>query len=100
MKIKKGDTLIITAGKDKGKKAKVEKLFNDGSVIIANANIYKRHTKARGEKQPGGVVEIERPIKPGKYALVCPKCGKSTRVGFEISGTAKQRVCRKCKQII
>jgi len=100
MKIKKNDTVIVTIGKDKGKKAKVDRVFLDGSVLLANTNIYKKHTKPQGEKQPGGVVEIARPLKSGKIALICPKCSLPTRVGFQVAGKIKQRVCRKCKQII
>jgi len=100
MKLKKGDNIIVTAGKDKGKKGKIEKVFLDGKVIVPNTNIFKRHTKAKGEKQPGGIIESARPLSPAKVALVCPKCNQPTRIGFQIAGKEKQRVCRKCKQII
>jgi large subunit ribosomal protein L24 len=100
MKLKKGDNVIITAGKDKGKKGKIEKIFIDGRVIIPNTNIFKKHTKAKGQKQPGGIIESARPLSPAKIALVCPKCNKPTRVGFQVTGNDKHRICLKCKQVI
>ena len=57
-----------------------------------------RRPKKEGEK--GGVVEISRPLAVSKVALVCPKCGQPTRVGYQLSGKEKLRICRKCKEII
>ncbi|MBI3576630.1 50S ribosomal protein L24 [Candidatus Gottesmanbacteria bacterium] len=97
MKIKKGDTIIITAGKDKGKKGKIEKVFADeAKVLVPGLNIYKRHTKKRDEKTPGGIVEFARPLPMGNVAVVCPSCKKPTRVGFLVTKEEKYRVCRKC----
>lgn len=101
MKIKKGDEVIITAGKDKGKKAKVAKaLHKQNAVVLPGLNIYKRHLKKRDEKNPGGIVEFARPVPIGNIALLCPKCGKVTRIGISLSGDKKMRVCRKCKATI
>lgn len=101
MKIKKGDEVIITAGKDNGKKGKVEKvLHKKDAVLLPGLNIYKRHLKKRDEKNPGGIVEFSRPIPVGNVALLCPKCGKVTRVGFKVSENKKVRVCRKCDATI
>lgn len=97
MKIKKGDTIIITAGKDKGKKGKIEKVFNqEAKVLVPGLNIYKRHTKKRDEKNPGGIVEFSRPLPIGNVALLCPSCKKPTRVGFLVTKDEKHRVCKKC----
>lgn len=97
MKYKKGDEVIITAGKDKGKKAKIEKILAKAEkVFLPGLNVYKRHLKKRDEKNPGGIVEFSRPYPAGNIALLCPKCGKATRVGFKLSGEKKSRVCRKC----
>lgn len=101
MKFKKGDDIIITAGKDKGKKGKIEKTFpGKDTVLLPGLNVYKKHQKKRDEKNPGGIISFARPLTVGNVALVCPKCGKQTRIGFKIEKTKKQRICRKCKSII
>ncbi len=98
MKLNKGDEVLITAGKDKGKKGKIEKILSKkNSVILPGLNVFKRHLKKRDEKNPGGIVDFSRPVPIGNVSLVCPKCGKPTRIGFEISQDKKNRICRKCK---
>lgn len=101
MKIRKGDTIIIAAGKDKGKKGKVEKvLFAGTHVLVPSLNIYKRHAKKRDEKRPGGIIDFPRPLPVGNVAIVCPSCGKPTRVGYLVTKGEKIRICRKCNQKI
>lgn len=101
MKIKKGDQIIVTVGKDKGRKGKVSAVLpQTHEVLVAGINMYKRHEKKRDEKRPGGIIEYTRPIGAGKIALVCPKCGKPTRVGYLVTKGEKERICRKCKQKI
>ncbi len=101
MKIKKGDTVIVSVGKDKGKKGKVEKVFPpSGTVIVSGVNLYKRHLKRRSDKDPGGIVDLPRPLAVSKVALVCPACGVPTRVGYLLGGNSKERVCRKCHKKI
>lgn len=97
MKIKKGDKIQITIGKDKGRGGVVEKVYkNSKKVLVTGMNLYKRHVK-KNEKMPqGGIIEIPRPIDVSKLNLVCPKCGKITRVGFKIEKNKKYRVCKKC----
>jgi len=98
MKFKKGDEIIVTIGKDKGRKGKIEKVLpKDLKVVIPGINIVKKHKKRRDEKHPGGIIEIAKPIALGKIALVCPKCGKQTRIGYLIAGKDKVRVCKKCE---
>ena len=98
MKLKVGDNVLVTAGKDKGQQAKVEKVLPKlNRVIVKGVNLYKRHVKPRGEGQKGGIITLERPLAAAKVALVCSKCNKPTRVGYEVSKSGiKQRVCRKC----
>ncbi len=97
MKYKKGDTVIVTTGKDKGKKGKIEKIFpKTGSVIVAGVNVSKRHMKKRDEKHPAGIIDLVKPIDAAKTALVCPSCGKATRVGYLVAKNEKVRICRKC----
>lgn len=101
MKIKKGDKVKVISGKDKGRIGVVERVYrNGGKVVIAGVNLYKKHIK-KNEKMPqGGVVEIPRPINTAKVMLVCPKCAKIVRLGYEIVTKKKFRVCKKCKSRI
>lgn len=97
MKLKKGDTIIVTTGKDKGRKGKIEKILpQEAGIVVAGVNVFKRHMKRRDEKRPGGIIDIVKPIDVAKVALVCPSCGKQTRVGFIVTKSEKVRVCRKC----
>jgi large subunit ribosomal protein L24 len=101
MKIKKGDQIIVTIGKDKGQKGKVDAiLVREQTVLVGGINMYKRHQKKRDEKHTGGIIEYARPLSFGKIALVCPKCGKPTRAGYVVVKGDKDRICRKCHQKI
>lgn len=101
MKIKKGDQIIVTVGKDKGKKGKVEKVFPKVSgILVQGIHIVKKHEKKRDEQHPGGIIEVTKPISMGKIAVLCPKCGKQTRLGLRIVKGTKERICRKCDQVI
>lgn len=100
-KIKTGDKVKILMGKDKGRTGKVTRvLAKKGKLVVEGMNIYKKHVKRQSEDQPGGIIELSRPMPIGKVALVCPKCGKASRVGFKISKGEKHRVCKKCNTII
>lgn len=100
LKYKIGDKIKITAGKDKGKTGKIEKIFPKRSrVLIPDTNLYKKHVKGfKGQK--GGIYEIPRPLPFSSIALVCQNCKKATRVGFDIRADKKIRVCKKCNQEI
>jgi large subunit ribosomal protein L24 len=102
MKLKKGDQVIVLKGKDKGRKGKIEKIFPKiGKILIPGINLYKRHTKPQGEGKPGGIIDIVKPLRVQNVALVCPKCGKPTRVGYQVDKTGnKTRICRKCNSNI
>ncbi len=100
MKIIKGDEIIVTAGKEKGRRGKVEKIVNSESVVVSGLNLVKRHLKKRDEKSQGGIIDIPKPLPFGRIALVCPKCKKPTRVGYQVNAQEKHRICRKCKQMI
>lgn len=99
-KFKKGDEIQVTAGKDKGKKGKIEKVIaTENKVVVGGVNTYKRHRKVT-RSQPAGIFEVVRPIDIAKIALICPKCSKQTKVGFKLDGKTKQRICKKCKGVI
>jgi large subunit ribosomal protein L24 len=101
MKFKKGDEVIITSGKDKGKKGKIEKVFpSDSKVLLPGLNIFKRHMKKRDEKNIGGIIEFPRPVNVANIALICAKCNKPTKVGYVVDKKTKKRVCKKCNSNI
>lgn len=100
MKIKTGDTVKVTLGKDKGREGKVEKVVsNDGLLLVPGINMYKKHVKGGGG-QKAGIYELARPIDVAKVALVCPKCKKATRVEWKVTGKTKERICKKCRKEI
>ena len=101
MKLKKGDNIKVVRGKDKGKEGKIEKVFPKlGRVLVGNINLYKRHLKARSETQPSEIVTLTKPLSEENVILVCPKCHKTTRVGYKIEKDIKLRVCKKCNSDI
>ena len=101
MKLKKGDTVKILKGKDKGKTGKIERIFpNAGSVFIPGINQFKRHLKSKARNQKSEIVVITKPMPSASVALLCPKCTKTTRVGFQIVNDKKVRICKKCEEII
>lgn len=100
-KFKIGDKVLVTAGKDKSRKGKIEKVYPDeGRVRVEGLNVYKRHVKgSAGEK--GGIIEFSRPLPVANVALLCPKCGKQTRVRYRVSKTGeKSRICAKCERSV
>jgi len=102
MKIKKGDIVTMLTGKDKGRQGKVIRvLTKKKKVLVEGINKVKKHVKARGKDQPGGIIELEKPVWLAKVALVCPHCKKPTRVGFQLNKAGdKLRICRKCQGLI
>lgn len=99
MKLRKGDTVQIMAGKDKGRKGKIERVYTkQNKILIAGLNIYKKHIKKNEQMPQGGVVELPRPLNVSKVMLICPVCKKLTRVGVSFDHGKKRRVCKKCKK--
>ncbi len=97
MKLKKGDKVKIIAGRDEGREGSIEKVYEKtGTIVIPQVNIYKKHIKKNEQMPQGGVVEVPRPLNVSKVMLICPKCNKPTRVGYQIKGNKKTRVCKKC----
>lgn len=100
-RIKKGDTVTVIAGKDKGTRGAVLRVLpKENRVVVERVNIVKKHQKpvqaGRGQVQPGRI-EFEAPIYLPNVMLVCPQCDETTRVGFRITEDGlKVRVCRKC----
>lgn len=102
MKIKRDDTVLVTAGKDRGKTGKVHRVFPDeGKVLVSGVNIIKRHTKPRGAARQAGIVEREAPLHVSKVALLCTRCHKPTRVGYRLlDDGSKVRYCHRCNEVI
>ena len=97
MNVRKGDTVIVLSGKDKGKQGKVLKSSpKAGKVIVKGVNVATKHQKPQKQGQEGGIIKVETPIYVSKVMLVCPKCGKATRVAHKIADGKKARVCKKC----
>ncbi len=97
MKIKKGDNVKMLSGKDRNKTGKVLNVIpTEGRIVVEGLNMIKRHTKPRQQGQKGQIVSKERAISAGSVALICKSCNKATRVGYQIAGDKKTRVCKKC----
>ena len=102
MKIRKNDTVLVIAGKDKGKKGKV-RLANPKheSVVIEGINFIKRHARARGTVRQAGIIELEAPMHVSNVMLLCDKCNHPTRTGLRIlQDGRKVRVCHSCGEVI
>ena len=93
--------VVVVAGKDRGRKGKVTKLFpKEQALLVEGLNMRKKHMKPKRSGEKGQVVAREAPITLANVKLLCPKCGKSTRVGLKQAGAKKVRVCKKCGQEI
>ena len=98
LKIKKGDRVRVLTGKDRGHEGEVMRVIPDaGKVIVDGANVAKKHQRATRATMQGGIIDKDMPIPVANVAIVCPACGKPTRVGYG-TGTdgSKVRICRKC----
>jgi large subunit ribosomal protein L24 len=99
MKIRKGDRVKVLAGKDRGREGTVTFAYpKEGRVIVDGVNVAKKHQKPTRSTQQGGIIDKEMPIAVSNVAIICPSCGKPTRVGqrLDADGT-KTRICRKCE---
>ncbi len=102
MKIRKNDTVLVIAGKDRGKKGKVRKtLPKKEEVIVEGVNMVKRHSRARREARQAGIIELEAPLAVSNVMLICSKCNKPTRVGSRfLEDGRKTRICRSCHEVL
>jgi len=102
VKIRKNDTVLVTTGKDRGKKGKVRRaLPKDGRVVVEGLNMIKRHSRARRAARQAGIIELEAPIHVSNVMLVCDKCKKPARVGYRtLEDGRKVRICRACNEPI
>lgn len=99
-RLKKGDTVIVLSGKDKGKKGKILKVLPDkGKVTVERVNVAKKHQRPTRNFQ-GGIIEKPLPVYAAKVMLVCPRCNEPARVGGQIVEDRHRRVCKNCEEII
>ena len=101
MKIKKGDTVKILAGKDSGKTGKVLVIDpKKEKVLVEGLNMFKKHKRAKKQGEKGETISVSRAMDSSNVSLVCPRCSQTTRVGYKIEGSKKLRSCKKCKSTI
>lgn len=102
MKIRKDDTVLVIKGKDRGKKGKVRFSHpKKKQVIIEGINFIKKHSKARGAVKQAGIIDLEAPVKISNVMLLCDKCSKPGRIGFQkLEDGRRVRICRACGEVI
>jgi large subunit ribosomal protein L24 len=103
MRVKVGDQVAVLAGKDRGKRGKVLRVFpKDDRALVERLNLTKHFDRPTQTSRAGGIVEREMPLPLSKLAVVCPRCSKPTRVGMRLStgtaGATKQRACKQCQE--
>jgi large subunit ribosomal protein L24 len=98
MNIRKGDRVRVLTGKDRGKEGEVMRAIpTAGKVIVEGVNIARKHQRPTRATQQGGIIDRDMPLPVSNVALVCPSCGKPTRVGYKIDASGqKARVCKRC----
>lgn len=97
MNIKKGDTVYVITGKDKGKSGKITAVYSDkNKVLIENVNIVTKHQKPKSQQDKGGIVKKPAPVDASNVMVVCPVCGKATRIAHKEIDGKKARICKKC----
>lgn len=97
MRIKKGDTVKILSGNDKGKTGEVlEVIPKTSKIVVKGVNIRKKHVKPRKQGEEGGIIQVECAIHSAKANVVCTKCGKATKIGYSMEKEQKVRICKKC----
>lgn len=96
MRIVKGDKVIVLTGKDRGVESVVEStLPQQGKIIVEKVNVARRHTKPRSAEDPGGIIDKNMPIDVSNVAVISPKDGKATRVGYKLDNGKKVRICKR-----
>ena len=101
MKVKKGDTVQVLSGNDKGKTGEVlEVMPKQEKVVVKGVNIRKKHVKPRKQGDEGGIISVESAIHTSKVNVVCQKCNKPARIGYKMEKDGKVRVCKKCGTVI
>lgn len=102
VRLKKGDTVVVLAGKDSGQKGKILRVLPDkGRVLVEGVNRVRKHQKPTRALPQGGILKIEAPLDSSNVMLVCGKCKQPTRIGSkELSGGDRARCCKKCGEVL
>lgn len=101
MKIKKNDIVLIISGKDRGRKGKVLRILpKQNKIVIEGLNIIKKHVRPKRQGEKGQRIEVPAPLDASNVKLICTKCKKANRVGYELVENKKFRICKKCKSQI
>ena len=101
MKVKKGDNVLIIAGKDKGRTGKILKsLPKEKGVLVEGINLKKKHVRPKKQGEKGQIVQLPAVLDVSNIKIICPKCGKAARIGYKLEKGNKKRICKKCKQEI
>ena len=101
MKIRKGDTVQVLSGNDKGKTGEVlEVMPKQEKIVVKGVNIRKKHVKPRKQGDEGGIISVECGIHSSKVNVLCPKCNKPARIGYKMEKDSKVSVCKKCGTVI
>ena len=102
MKVRKNDTVLVIAGKDRGTKGKVRQVLpKESKVIVEGVNVVRRHMRPRGAARQAGIIEREAPICDSKVMILCTKCDRPTRISFRFLEDGKKvRICRHCEEVI
>jgi len=101
MKLKTNDKVEVIKGKDSGKSGKIIQVFSkNGKVVVEGVHLMKKHMRPNKRGEKGQVIELSTPMPASNVMLLCPKCGRKSRVGYKIEAEEKKRQCKKCKEVI
>lgn len=105
MKFKKGDLVEVLSGEDKGRRGKILEIIKDKKkniirAVVEGINLAKKHKRTTRADRPGGIIDLPNPLSISKLGLLCPKCGKITKVRREVIEGKRQRICKKCQELI
>lgn len=101
MKVKKGDNIIVMRGKDRGKSGKILQVIpGERAVVVQSVNMRKVHMRPRKQGEKGQIISKEAPLDVSNVMLICPKCSKPARIGYQVSKDSKARMCKKCNATI
>lgn len=97
LRIKKGDNVKVLAGKDSGKTGIIESVSAaSGKAVVKGINMFKKHVKPSRKYPTGGIIDINKAMDSSNLILVCPNCGKTTRIAYSFEHDSKIRICKKC----
>lgn len=101
MRIKINDKVEVIKGKDSGKSGKIIQVFpKAGKLVVEGAHIMKKHVRPNRRNEKGQIIELSAPMFASNVALLCPKCGRRTRIACKRAADGNKRQCKKCKEII